>query len=116
MKNQDPIKSDIKSVGQIILRDFEIERTIDEDQMDEKVLFDLLADQIAYMIEFRLEHLFSLLYRMDVQESLVRAALDPAAPDPANIGIAKIVLERQKQRNHTKATIKPEDLGEEWDW
>ena len=26
------------------------------------------------------------------------------------------VLERQMQRNFTKATIKPEDLGEEWEW
>jgi hypothetical protein len=42
--------------------------------------------------------------------------LAPDAPDPANIGIARLVLDRQKQRNLTKATIKPENLEEDWEW
>lgn len=116
MENPSQDQSIIRAAGEIIIRDFEIERSIDGEQWDEEKLFEILADQVAYMIEFRLEHLFSLLYRMDVKEELVRAALAPDAPDPANIGIARLVLERQKQRNYTKATIKPEELGEDWDW
>jgi hypothetical protein len=109
-------KSIIRAASEIIIRDFEIEKVKDEEKISEEELFNLLADQIAYMIEYRLEHLFSLLYRMDVKEELVRAALAPEAPDPANIGIARLVLDRQKKRNYTKATIKPEELGEDWDW
>lgn len=102
--------------SEILIRDFEIEQTIDPEKVSEEEFLAILAEQIAYMIEHRLEHLFSLLYRMDVREDLVSAALAPEAPEPANIGIARLVLNRQKQRNLTKATIKPEELGEEWDW
>lgn len=116
MENSTSDRSIIQAAGEIIIRDFEIEKVVDREKMSEEELFNLLADQIAYMIEYRLEHLFSLLYRMDVKEELVRKALAPDAPDPANIGIAKLVLERQKQRNFTKATIKPEELGEDWSW
>lgn len=116
MENSDSESSIIQAAGAVILRDFEIEPASEKDQLDEERLLSLLADQIAYMIESRLEHLFSLLYRMDVKEELVRAALAPDAPLPANIAIARIVLDRQKQRNLTKATIKTEDLEEDWTW
>lgn len=108
--------SHLKAATEIIMRDFEIEKVVDEEKISEQELFEMLAEQIAYMIEFRLEHLFSLLYRMDVKEDLVRAALSPNAPDPANIGIARLVLDRQKQRIYTKATIKTQELEEDWDW
>lgn len=116
MQHPDLDRSIIREASEIIVRDFEIEQTIDKEKISEQELFELLADQVAYMIEYRLEHLFSLLYRMDVKEELVRKALAPDAPDPANISIARLVLDRQKQRNFTKATIKPEDLGEDWEW
>ena len=56
------------------------------------------------------------MYRMDIDERLVEAALLPNAPEPANIGLAKLILARQQARARTKQTYRPEDLGEEWEW
>jgi hypothetical protein len=42
----------------------------------------------------------------------------PDAPEPAHVGLARLVLERQKQRAETKQTIKPDPLEglEGWEW
>ena len=94
----------------LVVRDFELEST--KDQMTEEELFDLLANQVAYMIEYKLEVLLSLMYRLDIPEHKVHHALSPFATDPANIGIAKLVFERQKQRAYTKSFYKQPDLGD----
>lgn len=98
----------------LIGRDFELEN-IDQ-HLTEEQLFQMLADHIDWLIERRMEWLLSLMYRMDVNEAKVQAALSPNAPEAANIGLARLVLERQKQRVYTKQQYKTTDLGEEWEW
>ena len=99
---------------ELITQNFELELP-DEPISDER-LFQILADQIAYMIEFRMEYLLSLLYRNDVLEHKINEALSPANEDPPNIALAKLVMERQKQRIATKKAYKVspiEDIDEE---
>ncbi len=98
----------------LIVQDFELEQK-KEDTLSEEDLFRLLADQIAYMIEYRLEYLLSLMYRLDIDENQVNDALAPFAPEPANIGLARLVLERQKRRVYTKTHFKQEEkLDDDW--
>lgn len=86
--------------------------------LTEAELLALLAERIEEMLEKRPEYLMSLLYRLDVLEEKIRPAMHPAAPEPANLGLARLVLERQKQRAATKIAIKPEPLEglEGWEW
>ncbi len=72
---------------------------------DEAELLGILARQIEEMIERRPDFLFSLLYRNDVSEKAIVAALDPSAPEPGHIGLARAVLDRQKARLWTKKNI-----------
>ena len=65
------------------------------------------------MIDYQLEMLLSLMYRLDVDERKVAAALSPLAPELPAIAIARLVLERQKQRIFTKQKYKQET---NWDW
>ena len=98
----------------LIIQDFELESK-EEETLTEEELFRLLADQIAYMIEYRLEFLLSLMYRLDIDEQKVNDALAPFAPEVANIGLARLVLERQKQRVHSKMNDKQEEkLDDDW--
>ncbi len=103
----------LKVTADLITRDFEIETT--GEQLSEEQLFQLLADQVAYMIEYKLDFLLSLMYRLDIDEEKVDYALSPYAKEPANIGIAKLVWERQKKRAQTKLDYPPKKL-EDWDW
>ncbi len=104
-------KNITKQTTELIARDFGLE--IGDEPMTEEELFNLLSNEVAYMIENRLEFLLSLMYRLDVKESLIRAALAPDAPDLANVGLAKLILQRQKDRIFTKLKYKQPPLDDE---
>jgi hypothetical protein len=97
----------------LILRDFEL--IAPKEALTEAELLDYLADAIAYMMESKMDFLLSLLYRLDVAEAKINYALSLASPDPANIALAKIVLERQKQRIATKRAYRAQHPSN-WDW
>lgn len=106
----------LKAVNALILRDFQLEER--EMPNSEEALLDWLADYVAYCIEKKMEYLMSLMYRMDISEEAVHFALSPLNQEPANLSIAKLILNRQKDRVHTKAFYQQEDLdveeGLEW--
>lgn len=84
----------------------------------EEELLAILADRIADLLERQPEYLMSLLYRLDVLEKKIHPVMQPGAPEPANWGLARLVLERQKQRLETKRSIKTKPLEdmEGWEW
>ena len=97
----------------LIVRDFDL--VIEDKVLTEEELFDLLSNEVAYMIEHRLDFLLSLMYRLDIEEKAIRKALSPDAPELANIGLAKLILQRQKDRIFTKMKYKQRPLDdEEW--
>lgn len=98
---------------ELIARDFALENP--EREMTEEELLQLLSDVIAHMIERKLDFLLSLLYRLDVEEHKINIALAPTSNEPANVALARLVLERQKQRVFTKQFYQQkadEDLGD----
>lgn len=106
-----------KKDTELILTNFELD--LPEEPLSEEALFALLSDQIAYMIEYKLDFLLSLLYRMDVLEPKINFALSPACLEPANIALARLVFERQKERMATKQAyqvgpIENLEKGLEW--
>lgn len=105
-------KDNIRATKSLIARDFELELG-EEEALSEEQLFQILSDQIAYMIEHRIDFLLSLMYRLDVAESKISQALSPGAAEPANIALAHLVLERQKQRILTKQQYKQDEIP---DW
>lgn len=102
MNNQELIQQTTK----LVKRDFEMEAR-DDEFLTEDELLNSLARHVAYMIEYQIENLMSSLYRMDVQEKKVREVFHPDAPEPTNIGIARLIIERQKQRVATKQAYQP---------
>lgn len=104
------IDDNLDSTRALLVRDFELEGA--NDKMSEQELIQLLADQIADMIEYNLEVLLSLMYRLDVNEQKVNAALSPGNEEPANVALAKLVFERQKQRAFTKKFYAQQELDD----
>jgi len=106
----------LKQTSALVRESFELESA--PPPGTEADLLALLADRIEEMLERRPDYLMSLLYRLDVLEEKIRPVLHPAAPEPPHIGLARLVLERQRQRAETKRTVKPEPLedAEDWTW
>jgi hypothetical protein len=98
----------------IIRGPFELESA--EEPASEAALLALLTARIEEMLEKRPEYLMSMLYRLDVLEEKIVPVMHPAAPEPPALGLARLVLERQRQRVETKMTIKPEPLKDMDDW
>lgn len=84
----------------LLRRDFELEEL--PEGMSEQELLDTLADRIAWLLEYRLEYFFSLMYRLDVAEEKVDEALRPGGDEPANLALARLVVQRQKERLETR--------------
>jgi len=99
------------NITEIINRDFEL-ITEEQEAPSEEELFQMLCDRIAWLIEHNMEYLLSLLYRNDVEESKIHFALSPFEKEPANVAIAKLVMERQKQRLATKQQFGKQDSGD----
>ena len=98
---------------ELIARDFEM--VLGDKKPTEQELFEMLADQVAYMMQYRLDFLMSLMYRLDVDEEKIRKAISPKALIAPNIGLAHLILERQKLRIKIKqeyGKTKLEDLEE----
>jgi hypothetical protein len=88
----------------LILKTFEVDKTAYENELTEQQLLGVLSEKIAYMIEYQLDLLLSLMYRMDIDEDKINSKLMPGTDEPANEGLARLVLERQKQKIETQKT------------
>ncbi|MFM8450513.1 MAG: hypothetical protein ACKOAY_10460 [Haliscomenobacter sp.] len=98
---------------ELLAQDFEIAGAPGE--ITEEQLLQILATQVAFLIENRMEYLLSLMYRLDIDERKVEAALSPASPVPPHEAIARLVLERQKKRAFTKLNYAQPALEDGWE-
>lgn len=102
----------------LIRQNLSLEALGDGDEISEHALLDMMAARIAEMLDREPEQLMSMLYRLDVEERKILPALQAGAAEPPALALARLVLERQKQRVETKRTIKPAPLEgmEGWEW
>jgi hypothetical protein len=103
---------------QLVAKNFDISPQI-PDTPDEAELLSALCHTVGQMLEQAPERLFAILYRLDVSERQVQAALSPQAILPPNEGIARLIIAREKQKAITKAeyqspTIISDDDAELW--
>jgi hypothetical protein len=91
-----PPKEILKETQALIQKDLVLD--LSEEDYSEQDILDLLADYVLYQAEKNLEQLFSLLYRLDVNERKVHAAFSPNAKEPSNLVIAQLILDRQKEK------------------
>lgn len=104
-----------KETQALIIRDFELD--IGDKEISDEELFDHLANQVAYMIEYRLDFLLSLMYRLDILEYKINDVLHNRTAEAPNIGLARLIVERQKERIFTKQHYKQtklKDLDDEF--
>ncbi len=73
----------------------------------------LLANRIAQLLAGDMESFMSMLYRLDVSEIKIRAALSSSNQEAPNVTLAKLIIERQHERMVTKRTYKQKPLD---DW
>lgn len=88
-----------------VAEEFELD-SLDESYTEE-MIFEALAIRINELLDSgRLEYLLNLLYRHDVNESLIWQALDPKSPLMPNLAIAALLIDRFKKKMETRLKYK----------
>lgn len=104
------MNDNINQTAELIANDFEMESI---PHLTEEDLLNALSEHVEYMMKYRMEVLLSTLYRLDVSEEKVEKAMSLNTILPPNVGIAQLIIDRQRRRLQTKATYKTEPLA---DW
>ncbi len=89
----------------------------DETFFDEKMLLEALKIKISELLAYRPAYLFTLMYRIDVSEKAVRVALSPSGKEEPAEALARLVIDRQKERIAAKKEYKqpPIEGWNEWE-
>jgi hypothetical protein len=109
---EDDNKALLVMTSGLVKKDFELS-VVEDNFITEEALEKALAERIFEMIEHDLEHLFSILYRLDVNERKVHAALQPNNYIPGNIAVARLIIARQKEKAATRLKYKQDAQDEE---
>lgn len=79
---------------------------------DDQVFIEFV-ERIAQLLDHENELLFSMLYRLDVAESDLKAAMSSTASEPIPMAFARLILQRQKLRMQARSRYRVEPLD---DW
>ena len=104
----------IFETGKLVNKDFEL---AESDFISEEDLERALSAVIHRMIDHDLEKLFSILYRLDVNEQKVHAALRKNNDIAPHIAIAKLIIKRHKEKLESRLKYKQDkddDTVEKW--
>jgi hypothetical protein len=104
----------IFETGKLVNKDFEL---AESDFISEEDLERALSVVIHRMIDRDLEKLFSILYRLDVNEQKVHAALRKNNDIAPHIAIAKLIIKRHKEKLESRLKYKQDkddDSVEKW--
>ncbi len=85
-----------------------------ESILDEPALLDMFTTRVEEMLKGDIDLLLSSLYRLDVEEYKIQRAL--RSPDmPAARGIAKLIIDRQKEKIITRKKYGSEKKDPDWE-
>lgn len=86
----------------------------DNEETTEEQLLEMITNRVAYYLDVDKGLLLSYLYRLDIDERKIEKTL-LETEEHASVAIARLILERQKQRIETKKKYKQEPI-EDWDF
>jgi hypothetical protein len=79
--------------------DFQLSKT---DPEHEEELLNHITDRVEHYLRTDKGLLLSYMYRLDIEEKHIQKALQEQGDEPISLTLAKLILNRQKQRVNTK--------------
>jgi enoyl-CoA hydratase/carnithine racemase len=96
----------------LVVQDFGLVSSV---PLSEAELLEAIAQRVAELMEGNKDLLLSYMYRLDIDEGKIHFALSPLATEPTHLAMARLILNRQKQRAITKLIYKSPEL-DEWEF
>lgn len=91
----------------LIYNDLNIEN---KSELNEAELLEMITDRVSWLLENDKDLLLSYLYRLDIEEDKINQTLVPFGDDAPAVALAKLILERQKQRMASKLKYKVQPI------
>lgn len=76
----------------------ELDFSLPKENPDWDELLEAITQQVAFMLTNKTEALMQALYRLDVREYKLRAVLDHESPEKWAASIARLIVDREKER------------------
>ena len=105
----------MKSLQNQIKKTLAIKGELVDSSTDEAALLQLIALYVQELIDNDFEKLLHTLYRIDIPDYKVKNSIDASAPGEAPKVIAKLILEREKEKIATREKFKSKGEDEN-DW
>lgn len=105
----------LQQTALFVQHDFEVEEAIPDD-VTEAELLAFIAEQVRIWLDTNMEHLFYVLYRLDINELKVRQALSPSAIEMPSEAIAQLIFDREKQKATSRIQYRAQDKTEGDGW
>lgn len=103
---------DQQFISQLLEKDIGL---VPHTEANEAELLAAIIDRVTWMLKYDTDLLMSYLYRLDILEHKINAALMPGNPLSAEEALGVLILERQKERVATKKKYKQEPI-EGWEF
>lgn len=109
----------INQATELAVRDFDLTDDANSLSLDNPEMYEALkkklVEKISGLISTNMEKLYSLLYRIDVDEEKVKEEISKRSPDEAPEVIAVMIIEREIEKAITRKKYgnKPEDWKDE---
>ncbi len=110
----------LKKIERTLIHKFDLEQA-HEDISTEEMLKSWLATEIEYLIERDFSALMQLLYRIDINEKLLKSKLQNNTLADSGVVIAELIIQREKQKLEWREKFKnsnpfsdSEDEVEKW--
>lgn len=104
----------MKDIITQINRSFELREDLLATVDNEEKLLRLLSLYVQELINKDFEHLLYLLYKIDVGEKKVKKAILNSKPEEAHKVIAKMILEREKEKVETRKKYNVDTENTDW--
>lgn len=104
----------MKEIIQQINKTFELRDDLIATIDNEEKLVHILSLYVQELINKDFEKLLYLLYKIDVGEQKVKESILEATPEQAHIAIAKMIIEREKQKIETRNKYHVDKENTDW--
>lgn len=105
------MNNSLDNIKLILSQSFDLAATPTDDV---EAFLDVLAMRVQYEMDFNLEHFFSLLYRLDIEEKSIKAVLKTQDNIPKKIAV--LIYERQLEKMISRKQFPTTNVDEELSW
>ena len=104
----------MKEIIEQINKTFELREDLLQEVKNENNLLVLVSQYVQELINKDFEHLLYLLYKIDIGENKVKKAILESSVDEAHLIIAKMILEREKEKIKTRKKYNTKSENNDW--